>query len=195
MYQKMLNVGSGGGGGETTPQTIRYDETSKYIQVCIRGNWYNYRYFNPIDPVSLIPTMTTLTTPKGAINISNNPISADDGYSPLNPTKGSQFVANGVTIWWKYSFASPVIIDELMASVGNWLNGTSNLTGKIELEFADGSKQVVVEQTQSVSNFATFIIRKVDETYEDVVSMTVYCTSTSAQNLQIASVSAIGYEL
>lgn len=87
--------------------TVRYNETTDYIQVKKNGTWYNYKYFNPSAPYALIPTMTSNTTPEG---IASGTVDSSNAYKVFDGDDITTWgVANSsATDTVSYEFASPV---------------------------------------------------------------------------------------
>lgn len=130
--------------------TVRYNAETHYIQISVDGEWINYRYFNPQEPVALVPTMMSNTTPYGECSASsvynfNEPYKAFDNnestFYASNPTGGRQYN------WITYKFDNLVTITHLAVKPKRYLDSIVYGDAKI-LTSADGTTWTEIGEMQ-----------------------------------------------
>lgn len=92
---------------------MRYNPSTHYIQIQDNGVWYDYKYFNPTEPVALVPVMTSNTTPYGEAIATTQNTNAQvyklfDGDDSTKWYGANGVQASGQSVG--YNFVSPVCV-------------------------------------------------------------------------------------
>lgn len=170
--------------------SVRYDFETHYIQIKNIDTWINYDYFNP-DIQSLVPTMTSNTSPSGVASSNNErygeSYKAFDGDNNTNWMSDYQASNTGFHI--DYKFQKPVTIVSFEVMVFN-LQNVQNLNAKCILQV---SRDGIV--WENVHEFTTITTKEL-QTFEnikqikDILYARIVANATfyySAQNLKYSA--------
>ena len=163
--------------------SIRYDQSTHYIQVKDNGTWYNYKYYNPSAPsVALIPTMTSNSTPSGTASASTE-ATGFDAYKAFDNDNTTHWAANtNANEYLQYEFddsATALSIEILPSSerVKNFkIQGSDNGTTWVDLLTAQCASASTAQQFNltSTGSFKYYRLNVIDNYSENVISIETF---------------------
>lgn len=143
----------------STDLSVRFDQSTNYIQVKSGGVWVNYKYFNPSAPYALIPTMTSNTTPEGIASATSHNSATEDAYNAFDGDDNTYWYGTLNTDTLKYEFAQPVKVSSYSMNVRTF---NAQISFTIDVQTLDDSWHTIGTEASTSEASSQVFSKNVD---------------------------------